>query len=71
MNKPKIKLSFAPTAFDNFEGTQEELDNLVRSIRQMVDSGEIFNGIDIEDDHLDELEYDRRINVNISNRTIH
>lgn len=69
--KPKIKLSFAPTAFDNFTGTQEELDELVNSIRQMVDSGEIFNGDIVEDDDLDDLEYDQRINVYISNRTIH
>jgi len=33
---------FAPGCFDNFEGTQEELDQLVQSIQQMVESGELF-----------------------------
>lgn len=39
-NKPEIV--FAPGCFDNFDGTQEELDELIASIQQMVDSGAIF-----------------------------
>ncbi len=39
-NKPEIV--FAPGCFDNFEGTQEELDELIAEIQRMVDSGEIF-----------------------------
>jgi hypothetical protein len=31
MNK-KIKLTFAPGCFDSFEGTQEELDDLISTI---------------------------------------
>ncbi len=41
MNKP-IKVEFAPGAFDNFEGTQEELDELIAEIQEMANSGELF-----------------------------
>lgn len=30
-----MKIEFAPGAFDNFEGTQEELDELVAEIKNM------------------------------------
>jgi hypothetical protein len=32
LNNPKIIVNFAPGAFDDFEGTQEELDSLVNEI---------------------------------------
>ena len=38
--KPEIK--FAPGCFDNFDGTQEELQDLLAEIHQMVESGELF-----------------------------
>jgi hypothetical protein len=38
----KVEIVFAPGCFDNFDGTQEELDELIASINQMVESGEIF-----------------------------
>jgi hypothetical protein len=38
----KPELVFAPGCFDGFDGTQEELDGLIASIHQMVESGEIF-----------------------------
>jgi hypothetical protein len=34
-NTPKIKITFAPGCFEDFEGTQEELDELVESIKEM------------------------------------
>lgn len=37
-----MKVEFAPGCFDSFEGTQEELDELVAHIRGLVESGEIF-----------------------------
>jgi hypothetical protein len=37
----KLKIEFAPGCFDNFEGTQEELDELVAEIHRMVSSGEL------------------------------
>ena len=39
-NKP-TKIEFAPGCFDNFEGTQEELDGLIAEIQRMFESGEI------------------------------
>lgn len=38
----KLKVEFAPGAFDNFDGTQEELNELMAEIHRMVDTGEIF-----------------------------
>ena len=40
-NKKPIEVIFAPGAFDSFEGTQEELDELVAQIQQMAESGEL------------------------------
>lgn len=53
MNK-KLKLEFAPGAFDNFEGTQEELDSLIASIQKGIESGEFLQNSEPVD--LDELE---------------
>lgn len=39
----KMKVTFAPGCFDNFDGTQEELDALVAEIQAMADSGELEN----------------------------
>ena len=38
----KLKIEFAPGAFDSFEGTQEELDELIAEITKMAESGELF-----------------------------
>ena len=38
--KPKIE--FAPGSFDNFEGTQEELDEFIAEITAMAESGELL-----------------------------
>lgn len=37
-NKKPVKIEFAPGAFDNFEGTQEELEELVAEIQNMFDN---------------------------------
>lgn len=56
MSEPtKKKLVFMPGCFDQFEGTQEELDDLVAEIQRLADSGELFeNSVPIED--LDDLD---------------
>ena len=38
----KMKLSFAPGCFDDFEGTQEELDAVIKEIEEMIEDGTIF-----------------------------
>jgi hypothetical protein len=49
---PKIKVVVAPGAFDNFEGSQEELDELMAQIHSMIADGSLFeksNAVDIGD----------------------
>lgn len=41
MPKDKIKVEFAPGCFDDWDGTQEELDAMVAEIERMADSGEL------------------------------
>jgi len=36
----ELKIEFAPGCFDNFEGSQEELDELVNQIKEMFASGQ-------------------------------
>ena len=38
----KPELVFAPGCFDDFDGTQEELDELLAEIKRLVETGEIF-----------------------------
>jgi hypothetical protein len=38
----ELKIQFAPGCFDNFEGTQEELDEFITEITKMISSGEIL-----------------------------
>lgn len=55
----KIKIEFAPGAFDNFDGTQEELDELIAEITRMAESGELEQNarrIDIDDPDEDDIE---------------
>jgi hypothetical protein len=42
MEKKKITVEFAPGAFDNFEGTQDELQELIAEIHRLAQSGEMF-----------------------------
>lgn len=43
MTKDKgVEVIFAEGCFDNFEGTQEELDEFVAEINRMAESGELF-----------------------------
>ena len=39
--KKKPKVVFDPGCFDDFEGTQEELDSLMAEILRMAESGEL------------------------------
>jgi len=50
MTDKKMKIEFAPGCFDNFDGTQEELDSLMQQIQDMFDSGEAqLQAIPVED----------------------
>jgi hypothetical protein len=51
-----FKVVFAPGCFDDFDGTQEELDDLVAEITALVQSGEVaemLEEVSVED--LDDL----------------
>jgi len=53
------KIEFAPGCFDNFEGSQEELDELIREITRMIESGELQENsrlIDFDDPTEEDLE---------------
>ena len=55
----KLKIEFAPGAFDQFEGTQEELDEIIAEITRMAESGEMSaNARPLDPDNLkpEELE---------------
>ena len=41
--KKPLKIEFAPGCFDNFDGTQEELDDLVAELTRLVESGELMD----------------------------
>ena len=40
-DKKKVHITFAPGAFDNFDGTQAELDALVAEVQRLAESGEL------------------------------
>lgn len=42
MEEKKLTVSFAPGCFDNFDGSQEELQELMAEIHRLVETGEIF-----------------------------
>lgn len=41
-NPKGLKVVFAPGCFDQFEGTQEELDEMIAQITAMAESGELL-----------------------------
>lgn len=54
-----LKIEFAPGCFDSFEGTQEELDELVAHIKEMFASGEaqaMARPLDLDDLSEEEIE---------------
>jgi hypothetical protein len=56
----KVKIEFAPGCFDDFDGTQEELDELVKTLQNMsmdeiIAESEPLDYDDIDDDVLESL----------------
>lgn len=69
----KLEVVFAPGCFDGFEGTQEELDALMKEILALAESGELEERATVvEMDDIDELDdiLDARL-LNNTNRSIH
>ena len=64
-DKKKLTVTFAPGAFDSFDGTQEELDDIMAEIQRMAESGELEeHSIPLDsDDILDHLSEEDREQV--------
>jgi hypothetical protein len=59
--KKPLKVVFDPGCFDNFEGTQAELDEFVTQIQEFAESGLLFeNSVELTDEDIDELDEDTR-----------
>lgn len=56
MTKP-VRIEFAPGAFDHFEGTQEELDQLIAEIHKMFD-GKTIDEIGVDSNPISDEEFD-------------
>lgn len=55
-NKKPLKLVFEPGCFDQFEGTQEELEEVIAEIQRQVETGEILeNSIELDEVAFSEL----------------
>jgi hypothetical protein len=65
--KKELKVEFAPGAFDQFDGTQEELDQLMKEVMQMFEgktAEEIKEmGTLLSDDDFDELPEDVQLQI--------
>lgn len=62
MKTPKI--TFAPGCFDSFEGTQDELDELMTEIHRLIESGEYLeksNPLDIDELIEEDPEYAEKL----------
>jgi hypothetical protein len=59
--KRPLRVIFDPGCFDNFDGTQEELDEFVAQIQAMAESGMLFeNSVELTDEDIEELDEETR-----------
>jgi hypothetical protein len=68
MPNKKIKIRFAPGCFDQFDGDQKELDELIAELNKMAEDGTLLDQLEINsneylseedlDDYIDQ-EHDR------------
>ena len=63
-DKKKVHITFAPGAFDNFDGTQEELDALMAEVQRLAESGELEEMSVPLDEDWDELSEEDRELIN-------
>jgi hypothetical protein len=60
--KKELKVEFAPGCFDNFEGTQEELQEMIAMLHQMVADGTLDENstpVDLDDEEFVKAMQDR------------
>jgi hypothetical protein len=65
----EVTLSFEPGCFDDFEGTQEELDEFLEELTKQIASGEFFENAEVFD--VDQLEIENIICESNENRKLH
>lgn len=54
--EPKLRVEFAPGCFDDFEGTEEELQEFIAMIHQMAADGSILEMSELlSDEEADEI----------------
>ncbi|MFY8212812.1 MAG: hypothetical protein ACOVLB_09120 [Candidatus Nanopelagicus sp.] len=75
-HKKPINVIFAPGLFDNFEGTQEELDEMLAEIQALADSGELLElaePIDLDNwtEEDDEMVSELVTKINDTKRKLH
>jgi hypothetical protein len=59
--KKPLKVVFDPGCFNNFEGTQAELDEFVKQIQEFAESGLLFeNSTELTDEDIEDLDEDTR-----------
>jgi GTPase SAR1 family protein len=59
--KRPLRVIFDPGCFDNFDGTQEELDEFVKQIQEFAESGLLFeNSVELTDEDIEELDEETR-----------
>lgn len=57
MTKKKPEIIFAPGCFDGFDGTQEELQDMIAQIHQMLQDGTLMeNSTPLSDEESQELQ---------------
>lgn len=66
--KKKMEIVFAPGCFDHFDGTQEELDQLIKEIQESAENGTLFEkskAVSVEDllEELSEEEVEDLLNA--------
>jgi len=62
--KKPLTIEFAPGAFDDFEGSQEELEEMIAEITKMAHSGELFEQsrqVDLEELLTEEPEWAEKL----------
>lgn len=76
----KMKVTFMPGCFDNFDGTQEELDALIKEIQEGFESGDfqeraikVKDFDDLTDEELEEIftEVNDLLGTDNDPRTLH
>jgi len=59
--KKPLRVVFDPDCFNNFEGTQAELDEFVKQIQEFAESGLLFeNSVELTDEDIEDLDEETR-----------